>query len=198
MGLPETLRVKLSSEEAGYVSVTPVVVRDMSLRELVELMLGVAGKSVARIRELLAAGVLVSGATRFRWDGFQADPRDLDELLAGFPDSDPRRRFDPARCVSAVLCGPHCRIEIPREAAARRRWLRRQSFWDALLGLAAPTAPDYQEYSYSRRADCYRLCLGAPAAEKLRAHARLLRYSVLEDRVRSARFEHVEFFVIRD
>ena len=57
MSLPGTVRVKLSSEEAGAVSVTPVVVREMPLGDLVELMLDLAGKDAARIRELLLRGI---------------------------------------------------------------------------------------------------------------------------------------------
>src|SRR5579863_235688 len=73
MSLPETVRVKLSSEAAGYVSVTPVVVREMPTRDLVELMLGITGKDEARVRDLLLRGTLVSGASRFRWTGWEAD-----------------------------------------------------------------------------------------------------------------------------
>ncbi len=197
MGLPETLRVKLSSENAGYLSIMPVVTREMPLRELVELMLDVTGKSVERVRELLARGALVSGATRYRWEGLEADPEDLRRLLSGFPDPEPERPFAAARCVRVVLIGPHCRIEITREAGARRRLLRQTSFWDVLLALVADVAPQYREYSYKERADCYRLKIAAGDAERLRNHAHLLRYSILQERVRTARFDHVDFFVAR-
>ena len=62
MSLPETVRVKLSSEAADYVSLTPVVVQELPLRELVEHMLGITGKDEARVRDLLLRGTLVSGA----------------------------------------------------------------------------------------------------------------------------------------
>jgi len=64
MALPPIVRVKLSSEAAESISITPVVVREMPVRELVEYMLGVTGKDEARIRELLLRGSLVSGASR--------------------------------------------------------------------------------------------------------------------------------------
>ncbi|HOK47650.1 MAG TPA: hypothetical protein PLK67_17025, partial [Bryobacteraceae bacterium] len=73
MPLPETIRVKVSSESAGYMSLTPVVVRDMPLRELVELMLGFTGKDAARIQELLRRGTLVSEGSRFRWAGWETE-----------------------------------------------------------------------------------------------------------------------------
>ena len=89
MALPATVRVKLSSEAAESISITPVVVQEMPVRELVEYMLGVTGKDEARIRELLLRGSLVSGASRFRWAGWEADLQNLRELLATFPGSRP-------------------------------------------------------------------------------------------------------------
>ena len=85
MPLPETVRVKLSSEAAGYVSITPVVVREMSTRELVEHMIAITGKNEARVRDLLLRGTLVSGASRFRWTGWEADAQEVVSLLATFP-----------------------------------------------------------------------------------------------------------------
>jgi len=72
MALPETIRVKLSTEAVGAISITPVVVEDIPLRDLVGRMLGLTGKDAARVRELLLRGTLVSGASRFRWKGFDA------------------------------------------------------------------------------------------------------------------------------
>ena len=40
MPLPSTVRVKLSSEVAESISITPVVVREIPMRELIEHMLG--------------------------------------------------------------------------------------------------------------------------------------------------------------
>src|SRR5512142_1355841 len=117
MALPSTIRVKLSSEAAESISLTPVVVQEMALRDLIEHMLGVAGKDEARIRELLLRGTLVSGASRFRWAGWEADLDSLRELLASFPDSEPGRVFAAERCIRAVLRGGRHAIEIPREAA---------------------------------------------------------------------------------
>ena len=70
MPLLDTIRVKLSSEAAEYVSITPVVVQEMPVRDLVEHMLGITGKDEARVRDLLLRGTLVSGASRFRWTGW--------------------------------------------------------------------------------------------------------------------------------
>ena len=198
MALPETIRVKLSSEEAGSVSVTAVVVREMPLRELVELMLGLTGKDPRRVHELLLRGTLVGGASRFRWTGWDADLAALESLLAGFPESEPDRPFTCERAVRAVLRGPVSRIDIPREAGEPRRWLHRGSFWAALMEVAAAGAPRYIEYSYKLRADCYRLELTRVAAGALRERAGDLRYSALESQVRNAALDSIDFYVARE
>jgi hypothetical protein len=54
---------------------------------------------------------------------------------------------------------PRLLIEIERAVASRTSLCRRRSFWDALSSTAAAAAElvGYQGYSYSRRADLYRL-----------------------------------------
>ena len=197
MSLPEVVRVKLSSEAAEYLSMTPVVARDMPLRELVERMLGVTGKDAARVQELLLRGSLVSGASRFRWTGWEADRAALESLLAGFPDPQPGRPFAAEHCLRAVLKGPACRIEVTREPGSRRRLLRRKSFWDLLMEVASAGEPVYLDYSYGERADRYTVALAAPDAARLRHSAALLRYSRLEQQVRGAALEAIELFVAR-
>src|SRR5205814_7313072 len=125
MALPDTIRVKLSSEAAESISITPVVVQEIPIRELVEHMLGVTGKDAPRLHELLLRGTLVSGASRFRWAGWDADREGIEELLATFPDPDPRRPFTAAMCTRAALRGPGRRIEIPREIGMRKPFFRR-------------------------------------------------------------------------
>src|SRR5579872_4016125 len=120
MPLPQTVRVKLSSEVAEAISLTPVVVQELPIRELVEHMLTVAGKDEPRIRETLQRGTMVSGATRFRWVGWEADIAELRPLLAQFPDPDPTRLFDAARCIRVILRGGRLAIDITRETAERK------------------------------------------------------------------------------
>ena len=112
MPLPDTIRVKLSSEAAEYVSITPVVVQEMPVRDLVEHMLGITGKDEARVRDLLLRGTLVSGASRFRWTGLEAQPESIRTMLASFPDADPSRPLDAAQCMRVVLRGPRQPIGI--------------------------------------------------------------------------------------
>ena len=198
MPLPETIRVKLSSEAAGYISVTQVVVQEMPLRELVELMLGLTGKDAGRVRELLLRGTLVSGGSRFRWTGWDAEIAALESLLATFPDPEPKRAFSAERTICAVLRGPGCRIEVTREAGAPRRFLHGRSFWAVLMELAAAGAPRYIEYSYKLRADCYRVEPARTAAALLRENAGALKYSTLESQVRQAAVESIDLYVARE
>jgi hypothetical protein len=198
MSLPGAIRVKLSSEAAESISLTPVVVREMALRELVEHMLGVTGKDEVRIRELLMRGTLVSGASRFRWAGWEPDLESLRELLATFPDADPSLPFAAARCVRAILRGgPHA-LEIAREAAGRKSLFRRETFWDLLMELAGSPAPAYSGYSYRDRADRYLRELSAAEIERLRAASGMVPFSTLRDKICSVRFAQADLYVARE
>ncbi len=202
MPLPDTIRVKLSSEAAEYISLTPVVVQEMPVRELVEHMLAITGKDETRIRDLLLRGALVSGASRFRWSGMDADARSLQALLATFPDPDPSRPFAAARCVRAVLRGPRQPIGIPREIGMRRGFLDRifgrASFWDLLMGIAASGDHGYGGYSYGERADIYQVALDGPNAKRVREASRLVRYTALEAQIRNTPIDSVELYVVRE
>ncbi|HTT65984.1 MAG TPA: hypothetical protein VMG35_29240 [Bryobacteraceae bacterium] len=197
MSLPATVRVKLSSEAAEGISITRVVVQDLPLRDLVEHMLGITGKNEERVRELLLRGTLVSGASRFRWTGWEAELDALRELLETFPGDDPARRFQSGRCVRAVLRGGRQAIEIPREAGARKPLLRKASFWDVLMELADAGEIRYVHYSYKDRADCYRFEMPLAAAERLRAASEAVKYSSLREQIRSAGFVWAELYVER-
>ncbi len=195
--MKEIVRVKLSSEAAGAISLTPVVARDMPVRELIGLMLAVTGKDSARVRELLLRGTLVSGASRFRWTGWEADTASLLAMLESFPDPDPSRPFAAERCVLTVLHGAGRVIELPKEIAGRRGLLRRSSFWGELMKIASAAAPRYLDYSYKEQADRYRFDSTGEASTTIRHAARLLRYSALEQQVRATAIDAVDLFVRR-
>jgi hypothetical protein len=197
MSLPELVRVKLSSEAAGAISLTPVVVQEIPVRELIEHMLGVAGKDEARICELLKRGTLVSGASRFRWTGWAADAESVRELLATFPDADPARAFAAERCVRAVLRGARGAVEIPREAAAQKGMLRRGSFWDVVMEVAGAAGLAYGGYSYRDRADRFTAPLTAADSEKLREGSDAAKFSTLKEALRAGAFTAIEVYVER-
>jgi hypothetical protein len=197
MALPPTVRVKLSSEAAESISITPVVVQEMPVGELVEYMLGVTGKDEARIRELLLRGSLVSGASRFRWTGWDAGLENLRELLATFPDPDPSRPFAASHCTRATLRGGRQPIEIAREAAARKGLFQRESFWDALMKMVAGEGTVYAGYSYRERADRYLREFAHAELGQLRASSGLVRYTILSDQIRTQAFTQAELYVKR-
>jgi hypothetical protein len=197
MSLPDSIRVKLSSEVAESISITPVVVREMPIRELVEHMLGVAGKDESRVHDLLLRGTLVSGASRFRWAGWEANHEAIRELLASFPDSDPQRRFAPELCVRATLRSPVRRVDIPREIGRQKPLFRRASFWSVLMEVAASGEARYIEYSYRERADCYTAALSLAALERLRKNSDLLKYSTPQQQILSTPLDTVDLFCTR-
>ncbi|MBI5084015.1 MAG: hypothetical protein HZB13_05385, partial [Acidobacteria bacterium] len=153
MSLPETVRVKLSSEAAEYVALTPVVARDLPFIDLLELVVGAAGMDEVRVREFLKRGALVSGATRYRWAGWECGAAELAEALGRMPRPEPLREFAEAKCVRVVLTGRGSRLELRRETALQRRLFRRRNFWQSLMEAAG--APAYVTYHYRDRADHY-------------------------------------------
>jgi hypothetical protein len=197
MALPATIRVKLSSEAADSISLTPVVVQELPLRDLIEHMLGVTGKDELRIRELLLRGTLVSGASRFRWAGWEAEPDGVRELLATFPDPDPTSVFAPANCTRVILRGGRQAIEITCEAGSRKGFFQRKTFWDVLMNVVVAAAPDYSGYSYRDRADRYLREFSRADLDQLRAARDLVRYSTLRDQLRAVAFTQAELFARR-
>lgn len=195
MPIPEQVQVKLSSEAAEYVALTPVVVREMEAGELVEQILGVTGADTMRVCEVLKRGSLVSGASRYRWAGIECGAEEVEALLARLPGPEPAREFAAERCVRVVLSGGGARIEIRREAAAEKKLLKRTSFWEALLAEAA--ALEYAGYVYRERADRYTSALSEEAGARLRAGAALLRYDGLARQVAAGRWERAEWVALR-
>lgn len=163
MPLPETIPVRYTDEEAGYVTVRPVVRQTFRLEELLDMILSVAGKDVKRVRQLLHSGTVVYHFFRYSWAGFDADPGELAAALASFPDADPSLPFTPVQCTLAIFeaggMTPRHLMELGRAAASKRRMFRGQSFWERLLEIAGAEKMAYHGYSYGRRADIFRLDL---------------------------------------
>jgi hypothetical protein len=195
--LPQTVPVKISSEAAGYVTITPVVRQELAIAELIANIVGVTGKDAPRVREVLLRGALVSGASRFRWTPIDAAPEEITAAISVFPDPRPDRPFDAARCVRAALTGGRASIELTREAASRKSLLARRSFWQILMDAAGRLPAVYSQYSYSDRADVYHVELPLETARELQAQAGLLRFSSLEAQVREYSFARLELWVER-
>ena len=165
MPLPETIPVRYTEEEAGYVTVRPLVRQTFRLDELLDMILSVAGKDVTRVQQLLHSGTVVYHFYRYSWAGFDASETELAAALAHFPDADPLRPFAADQCTNAIFDGaganPRQLLDLDRATASKRRLFRGQSFWEGLMEIAAGENPAYQKYSYERRADLYRLELDA-------------------------------------
>lgn len=175
MPLPETIPVRYSEDEAGYVSFRPVVRQTFGFHELLDMILSVTGKDAARVRQILRAGTISFRTYRYWWTGFDPGEADLRGALVAFPDADPARVFSAAECTLVVLesGGVAAReiAEIAREAGSVRAWLKRETLWQVVMSVALRVAPAYHSYSYSRRADVYRCELAPGEASALAAQA---------------------------
>lgn len=193
--LPPYISVKISSEQAGAIALTPVLTQRLTPVELVRLVLGRSGKDANRIQEILRRGTLVAGASRYRWQTLEIEGAALVQLLRQFPDPDPSRPFDPAACREVRLLGRFPTIALTRADAGRRRWLRRRSLWDELLSLVP--APPYAAYSYKDEADVYASVLSTEASARLREASSLAAFSRTTEQLRASHVQRVEFYVTR-
>src|SRR6266404_793094 len=168
MPLPETIAVRFTEEDAGYVTVRPVVRQVFRLAELVDMVLSVTGKNELRVKQIFRAGTVVYNGFRYSWEGFVSEADELAALLAPFPDDDPLRAFnaDAVTAVTLEIGGGTQRslIAITRQEASARRLFQKRSPWEILLGAARESAPRYEKYSHAQRGDVYRLHVSAEAA----------------------------------
>jgi hypothetical protein len=193
--VPPVVEVKISSEQAGSIAITPVVAQQMSAGELIGTTLAAVGKDRARIVEVLRRGTVVVGATRFRWQRIDASEEELDPLLATFPDPSPSRRFDPERCREMRLQGPGATIVVTREAGSKKRWFRRASLWEELMRLVGE--PVYETYSYREQSDLYVTHLNGETAARVRGASSLASFSSLEQQIARASVQRIECLVTR-
>ncbi|MBS1874564.1 MAG: hypothetical protein JSU00_15220 [Acidobacteria bacterium] len=193
--LPQSVKVRISSEAAGAITMTPVVSQVLTTRELVRVILSVTGKDEQRVAEVLSRGAVVQGASRFRWERLPTERDELAVVLATFPDPNPERRFSEERCVGVRLRAGRLVMEAPKQLAAQRRLLRRRSFWDALMDLASHADLQYVDYSYRTGTDEYRLSVGPAERGELHERAALIRHSGLRSSVLKLPIETIEWSV---
>jgi len=189
---PSKIRVKLISEIAEFVTVSPVVQRDYDLAELVEVMLPVLGRDAGRIRHILGAGTIATGDYRYRWEAVQVSEEEVATILQQLPGPDPSRRFQPERCYVVRFRRGHEVLDLPRESAARKPLFARQSFWEGLLEMVSQEVR-YADYSHADRADVYCFLLGAEGVELIEGLLPLLRPRMAAERLRQFRPEQVEW-----
>jgi hypothetical protein len=162
----------------------------MTVEELLDVIVPLTGKDPERVDQALRRGTIVSGSSRFRWDGWKPAPEHVYEWLARYPDPDATVRFDPDKCGGLRLRGPGRPLEISRETATRRRWFRRHSFWAAVTA-GAPVS--YDTYSYRDRADIFSVPLAEENLASLREAAQLLAFPTLRTSVTAGRWRSMEF-----
>lgn len=173
MALPEQIAVRYTEEDAGFVSVRPVVKQTFRLHELADMVVSVAGKDAARVRQIFRSGTVAYNGYRYWWDALPAEIAELEPLLAGFPEDDPTRPFAPETATAVLLeIGGGAQrnvMEISRQDAAEKKLFAKNSPWDVLAGFAAGKTARYEKYAHGRRADLYRIALPFDEARKLLA-----------------------------
>ena len=173
MSLPQIIAARYTEEDAGYMSVRPVVKQTFRQHELIDMIVSVAGKDVQRVQQILRSGTVVYHGYRYWWDTISPEIPELETLLASFPDEDPSRAFLPqeATAVLVEMGGGTQRVvtEILREDASRKRLLARESPWGVLAGWAASHAPRYEKYDHGRKADLFRMTIPFGQAQQLLA-----------------------------
>ena len=171
MPLPETIAMRFTEDDAGYVTVRPVVKQTFRLPELADMVVSVTGKNAVRVQQIFRAGTVVYNGYRYWWDGFASKEDEVAGLLALFPDDDPARLFNPAQviAVSLEIGGGTQRslVGIVRREASAKKLFRTRSPWEILLKAAQDSTPRYEKYSYAERADVYRVHLSFETAASL-------------------------------
>jgi hypothetical protein len=171
MPLPETIAMRFTEEDAGYVTVRPVVKQTFRLAELADMVVSVTGKNASRVQQIFRAGTVVYNGYRYWWGGFASDEDEIAGLLALFPDDDPARLFNPAQVTAVTLeiggGAQRSLVGLARREASAKRLFHKRSPLEILLKVAQDATPRYERYSHAERADVYRVHLPFEMAASL-------------------------------
>src|SRR2546421_12627694 len=171
MPLPENIALRFTEEDAGYVTVRPVVKQTFRLAELAVLVASLTGKNVSRVQQFFRAGTVVYNGYRYWWDGFAGDENEITGVLALFPDDDPARLFNPAQVTSITLeiggGTQRSMVSVARREASAKKLFHKRSPWEILLKAAQDSTPRYERYSQAERADVYRVHISSEIAASL-------------------------------
>jgi hypothetical protein len=173
MPLPQQIAVRYAEDDAGYVTMRPVIKQTFRLSELTDMVVSSVGKDPSRVQQILRTGAVLYNGYHYWWDSLSADLAEIEALLVAFPDDDPSRLFDPTK-ITAILFesgGGTQRnlVEITMKDAGQKNFLAKTSPWVILLQVAAEDAPRYEKYSHARHADLFRLTLPFDRAQLLLA-----------------------------
>src|SRR5207249_11924699 len=171
MPLPENIALRFTEEDAGYVTVRPVVKQTFRLAELADMVVSVTGKNAARVQQIFRAGTVVYNGHRYWWDGFASNEIEVAGLLARFPDDDPARPFNSAQVTSVSLeiggGAQRSLVGLARDEASAKKLFQKQSPWEILITAAKDSTPRYEKYSHAERADVFRGHLSFEVAASL-------------------------------
>ncbi len=173
MPLPAKIPVHYTEEDAGYVSVRPVVKQSFSLHELADMVVRVAGKNPSRVQKIFQSGGVIYNGYRYWWEGIPADLAEFQTLLIPFPDDDPSIPFDQSKAVAAIFetgGGSQLHtVEIHRKESSQKRMLAKATPWEIVLTRSLAFPIRYEKYSHARRADLFRVSLPFDQAQSLLA-----------------------------
>jgi hypothetical protein len=173
MPLPAQIAVRYSDEDAGYLSMRPVVKQTFLLHELADLVVSVVGKDPARVQQVFRTGSVVYNGYRYTWDPLHAELPEIELLLTKFPDDDPARPFTPSQATAVLFESgggtQRTIVELTRKEASAKKLFAKFSPWGILVQFAAASPPHYEKYSHARRADLFRLTLPYNQAQQLLA-----------------------------
>jgi hypothetical protein len=171
MPLPETIAMRFTEDDAGYVTVRPVVKQTFRLAELADMVVSVTGKNVPRVQQIFRAGTVVYNGYRYWWEGFASNEDKITRLLAVLPEADAALHFNPARVTAIALeiggGTQRSLVGIVRGEAMARRLFHKCSPLEILLAAAHDLTPRYVQYSHAERADVYRVQLSFGVATSL-------------------------------
>jgi hypothetical protein len=171
MPLPESIAMRFTEEDAGYVTVRPVVKQTFRLAELADMVVSVTGKNVSRIQQIFRSGTVVYNGYRYWWEGFASSENEVAGLLATFPDDDPTCPFDPAHVTEVALeiggGAQRSLVGITRQEGSTTKLFHRRNPWEILFTAVKDVAPRYEKYSHADRADVYRVHLSSEMASSL-------------------------------
>ena len=171
MPLPEQIALRYTEEDAGFVSVRPVIKQIFQVHELVDMVVSVAGKDAVRVQQILRNGSVVYSGYRYWWEALPAEREEIERLLVPFPDDDPSRPFEPGAATAILLeiggGAERFVVEISRHDAAEKKLFAKRSPWDVLTGFASGKTPRYEKYAHRRRADLFRISLPFNQAQEL-------------------------------
>ena len=173
MPLPAQIPLRYTDEDAGYMSVRPVLKQTFQLLELVDMVVSVAGKDAARVQQIFRSGTVIYNGYRYWWEALPADREEIDRLLLPFPDDEPSRTFEPNQATAVLLeiggGAQRTIVEISRQDAMQKKLFAKHSPWDVLTNFASARSPRYEKYAHARRADLFRLSLPFDQAQQLLA-----------------------------